>query len=159
MHSKAGAHAGDAELLASIRRDYEKQIQFVDSLVGDFLAKMKETGLYDKSMIIVTADQGVSWNMKAPVRALSANSADLIFPVPLFIKLPGQKDGEVSDRDAQLLDIMPTVAAVAGVKIPWPVAGTDLFAPAATPREKVMFDSSNRRFAYPENFAISQPAP
>lgn len=151
--------AGDAEMLARIRQDYEKQIQFVDSLVGEFVARLKQAGLYDQSMIIVTADHGVSWNVNAPGRSLSAGSADLIFPVPLFIKLPGQTEGKVSGRDAQLLDIMPTVAAVAGVKIPWPVAGRDLFAPAARSREKVMFDSSNRRFAYPDNFAISQPTP
>jgi arylsulfatase A-like enzyme len=81
----------------------------------------------------------------------------MIFPVPLFIKLPGQKDGKVSNEDVQLIDILPTIAAVAGVRVPWTVAGRDAFAANHPSRQKIMIDASGRTFAYPDTFAETTP--
>jgi hypothetical protein len=149
--------AGNVALLARLRGDYEKQIEFVDSELGAFLDKLKQAGLYDQSLIIVTSDHGVSWNTAAPGRTLSDANADMIFPVPLFIKLPGQKDGKVSNEDVQLIDILPTIAAVAGVRVPWTVAGRDAFAANYPSRQKIMIDASGRTFAYPDTFAETTP--
>ena len=149
--------AGDTALLDRVHGDYESQIQFVDREFGAFLAKLKQAGLYDRAVIVVTSDHGVSWKSEAPGRTLNAASAPMIFPVPLFIKLPGQTEGRVSAEDAQLIDLAPTIASIAGVSVPWPVAGRDLFAPSGAPREKIMFDSSGRKFAYPPNFAETIP--
>ncbi len=145
--------AGNAALVQRLRNDYEMQLQFVDRELGNFLDTLKRAGLYDKSLIVVTSDHGVSWKVEAPGRVLSAANADMIFPVPLLIKLPGQTDARISNRDVQLIDLLPTIAAVAGVQVPWPVAGRDVFAPNQMAREKVMIDASGRRFAYPNTFA------
>ena len=75
--------------------------------------------------------------------------------MPLFIKLPGQGEGKVSDVDAQLIDLTPTIAAIVGVRIPWQTAGHDLFAPPPAAREKIMIDANGKKFAYPPNFAAS----
>jgi len=147
------AFAGDAKLLRHLHENYELQIEYVDRELGRFIDKLKQAGLYDRSLIVVTSDHGVSWKTEAPGRVLSEKNAGMIFPVPLFIKLPGQSEGKVSSVDAQLIDITPTVAAVAGVKVPWPTAGHDLFGPAAAPRRKIMIDSSGKIFAYPPTFA------
>jgi hypothetical protein len=78
------------------------------------------------------------------VRRWTDATADMIFPVPLLIKLPGQTQGGVSSGDAQLIDLVTTVAAVAGVRVPWPVAGRDLFGPPGPPREKVWSTATGR---------------
>ncbi len=147
--------AGNTALLGRLRNDYLEQIEFVDSELGKFLDRLKQSGIYDRSLIIVTSDHGVSWKPEAPGRTLTNANADMILPVPLFIKLPGQREGRVSSQDAQLIDLVPTIAAVAGIRVPWQVAGHDLFATDPAPREKVMIDSSDKRFAYPPDFAAT----
>ena len=145
--------AGNSQLLQQLRESYELQVQYVDSELGRFIDKLKQAGLYDSALIVVTSDHGVSWNAAAPGRVLSAANAAMIFPVPLFIKLPGQSEGKVSTEDAQLIDLTPTIAAVVGVKVPWPTAGHDLFGSSTPAREKIMIDATGKKFAYPPNFA------
>ena len=148
---------GNTALLSRLRGDYEKQVQFVDRELGIFLDTLKQAGLYDDALIVVTSDHGVSWHPEAPGRILSEANADMIFPVPLFIKLPQQKEASVSRKDVQLIDLLPTIASIAGVPVPWQVAGRDAFAADAAPREKIMIDSNGRTFAYSGSFAESVP--
>ena len=151
--------AENDSLLRRLRNDYLMQIEFVDREFGEFLGRLKQAGLYDRALIVVTSDHGVSWKTDAPGRTLSDANADMIFPVPLFIKLPGQTEGRVSSEDAQSIDLVPTIAAVAGVNVPWQVAGHNLFGPPGPQREKIMIDSSGRKFAYPADFAETVPKP
>ena len=153
------AFAGNATLLKRLHNDYEKQIGFVDRELGDFLDKLKQAGIYEQSAIIVTSDHGVSWKDEAPGRVLSEANADMIFPVPLLIKLPGQTDGRVSSDDVQLIDLVPTIAAIAGSHVPWQVAGRDIYASGIGSRQKIMIDANGHTFAYPNDFAktVSHP--
>jgi arylsulfatase A-like enzyme len=144
-------------VIQRLRRDYEMQVQFVDRELGRFLDKLKQLGIYDRALIVVTSDHGVSWKNEAPGRPLSDASAEMIFPVPLFIKLPGQTEGHVSTEDAQLIDLVPTIAEVAGITVPWRVAGHDLFEPAGSARQKIMVDLNGKIFAYPSTFAETGP--
>jgi hypothetical protein len=153
------ALAGDATVIQRLRRDYEMQVQFVDRELGRFLDKLKQAGIYDRALIVVTSDHGVSWKSQAPGRPLSEANAEMIFPVPLFIKLPGQTQGYVSTEDAQLIDLVPTIAGVAGVKVPWHVAGRDLFEFDGQDRQKIMVDEKGKKFAYPSTFAETNPRP
>ncbi len=148
--------AGDTQLLQRLRADYTTQIEFVDRELGRFLDRLKQAGLYDRSLIVVTSDHGVSWKSEAPGRTLRDSNAEMIFPVPLFIKLPGQSEGKVSSQDAQSIDLVATIATVVGVHVPWNTAGHDLFAPPSTARDKVMVDGNGKRFSYPPTFASSR---
>jgi hypothetical protein len=149
--------AGKREVLEGLRNAYEMQVEFVDREVGGFLARLKETGVYDQALVIITVDHGVSWKIDAPGRVLTEANADMIFPVPLFIKLPGQKVGNVSAADVQSIDLLPTIATIVGVDIPWPVAGRNIYAPNPAPRQKIMVDATGRRFEYPPTFAATVP--
>lgn len=147
--------AGNREVIENLRNDYEMQVEFVDRELGEFLDRLKEAGIYDQALVIVTADHGVSWKLDAPGRVLSAANADMIFPIPLFIKLPGQKKPGVSDADVQSIDLLPTIAAVVGVKVPWTVAGRDIYGANSAPRKKIIIDANGRRFEYPPTFAAT----
>ncbi|HUI84741.1 MAG TPA: sulfatase-like hydrolase/transferase [Candidatus Binatia bacterium] len=149
------AFAGDTSLLEHLRHSYELQVQFVDGELGRFIDRLKQAGLYGGALIVIASDHGVSWKPEAPGRVLRRANADMILPVPLFIKLPGQSAGRVSMQDAQSIDLAPTIAAAAGVRVPWQVAGHDLFAPGGAPRQKVMIDASGKVFAFPPDFAES----
>ena len=42
---------------------------------------------------------------------------------PLIVKAPGQTEGRVDDTNMQTIDIVPTIADLIGVDIPWEVDG------------------------------------
>jgi hypothetical protein len=50
---------------------------------------------------------------------------DVLYP-PLLIKAPGLDAGAVSDADAETIDILPTLADLLGIDIPWEVDGVSL---------------------------------
>lgn len=99
----------------SLRHSYQRhllQLAYVDSLLGEALDRLDATGLFDESLIVVTADHGVSFREGESARELSGGNAVDILSVPLFIKRPGQRAGEILDQPAQTADILPTVAEI-----------------------------------------------
>ena len=68
---------------------YVLQVGFTDRVIGLLLDKLEAAGLYDRALIVVTADHGMSFRSDAPPRIVTdANVAD-IAAVPLFVKYPG----------------------------------------------------------------------
>ena len=50
-------------------------------------------------------------------------------PVPLFIKAPFQAHGRIDDRPTETVDILPSVADMIGIELPWAVDGRSVFGP------------------------------
>ena len=102
------------------------QTGFADKLLGDLLVKLKTVGLYERALVIVVADHGVSISAGVNRRNLSPHNLHDILPVPLLVKLPHQDQGLISDRNVQVVDILPTIAEVLNVDLPWRVDGRSL---------------------------------
>ena len=103
------------------------QVGFADKLLGDLIARLKKIGLYESSLLIVTADHGISFGPGVARRRLSPENLQDVLPVPLLVKLPYQERGVVSDRIVQTVDIFPTIVDVLGVVLPWRFDGRSLF--------------------------------
>ena len=107
------------------------QVGYLDALVGDLLRRLERTGLYDEALIVLTSDHGVTFEAGAPARGLGPRPVapgtmhDLAW-VPLLVKAPGQTEGRVDDRNALSIDVVPTVADLLGIEIPWAVDGVSL---------------------------------
>jgi hypothetical protein len=99
------------------------QTQYSDRLVGALLDKLRERGLYDRAVIVVAADHGVSFRTGQPRRPINGANAPDIASVPLFVKWPGQRAGKVDERAVRTIDVLPTIAKAAGVRLPWDVDG------------------------------------
>lgn len=99
------------------------QIGLVDTLLGKLLAQLKSNGLYERSLLVVTADHGVSFLPGDFRRIVTDTTFQDIMPVPLFIKAPGQHTGRISDRAVEITDIVPTIADVLGIDLPWSADG------------------------------------
>jgi hypothetical protein len=82
--------------------------------------------LYDRALVIVTADHGASFRPGGYMRGVETEDLADIAAVPLFVRYPGQRMGQVDRRDAKTIDIVPTIADVIGVRIPWHVDGYSL---------------------------------
>ena len=85
------------------------QTQFADLELQRLWAKLKAEGLWDKSLIVVAADHGVAFPKAMQRRRINRDTAAEIAPIPLFIKAPGQKKGEVDDAYVETIDIVPTI--------------------------------------------------
>jgi hypothetical protein len=126
VHENDRPWGSDGWLITQAQQRYLLQAAYTDRLVGDLLAHMKQLELYDPALIVVVADHGGAFVAGESRRVLGPrNQAEVLF-VPLFVKLPGQRAGRVVDTPASTLDILPTVASVLGVSVPWPVEGRSL---------------------------------
>lgn len=119
-----GPSFGDKWLLEQGYQRHVMQAGLVDKMVGDLVARLKQVGIYDKALIVITADNGESFlhanhdrHVADPVTFTDIAST------PLLIKLPGQHKGDYDDRHVRTFDVVPTVAAAAGVTMPWKVEG------------------------------------
>ncbi len=115
---------------------YLLQLSFLDRLLGDLLRTLEESGLYDRALVIVTADHGVSFQPGKSRRVVNRQNFADIMSVPLFIKLPHQREGSLSDRNVELIDVLPTIVEVLGFEAPWPMDGSSVFGAAPERLEK-----------------------
>ena len=131
------------------------QLAYTDQLLGQVIQKLKDTGQYDKSLVIFTADHGEGFTPGSPARRFSEANAHQLAWVPVFIKAPGQAEGKVDDRNWEQVDLLPTIADYLDVDIPWQVEGISALAGKRTTKEKVFYDSPGKPIQVEptENFA------
>jgi hypothetical protein len=103
------------------------QLAFTDTQIGRLLARLRETGIYDKCLLIVTADHGVSFKVGDSRRAVTDANLPDILSIPLFVKAPGQQSGAISDRNVETIDILPTITELLGIELLLPVDGISVF--------------------------------
>lgn len=121
------------------------QVQYVDTLLGELLARLRAIGLYDDALVIVTADHGASLRPGASFRVPYPETFADVAAVPLLVKRPGQRRGQVSDANVETVDLLPTVAAELGVRLPWQTDGENVFAASRAPRPtKTMLQGGTR---------------
>lgn len=111
------------------------QVGLVDRLLGDLLDRLEETGLYDRSLVIVTADHGVSFRPGDRRRGITPTNVGDIALVPFFVKRPGQEEGAIVDRQVWTTDIVPTIADALGTPLPYTADGRSVFDPSGARSE------------------------
>jgi hypothetical protein len=117
---------------------YLLQLGFVDRLLGRLVARLKGQGMYDDTLVVVTADHGFAWKVGVPTRrSVNRSNVDELGPVPLFVKAPRQTRGRVNDALARTLDVTPTIADVLGVPLGYRADGRSAFSRAVRARSVV----------------------
>ena len=135
-----------APLVELAHQQHLLQVAYTDRLVGQVMAKLKAEGLWDKSLVVLGADHGIGWTPGEPSRALGRRNAPNLMWVPQFIKAPGQDHGVVDDRNWEQGDLLPTVARLAGIQVPWKTDGASQAGPPTRTRtDKWWFDVPGRR--------------
>lgn len=114
------------------------QLGFADRLIGSLVARLKREGMYDDTMIVVTADHGFAWKVGVETRrSVDITNVDELGPVPLIVKRPGPPRGRVSGALARTLDVAPTIADVLNVPLGYRPDGRSAFTPAVSARRTV----------------------
>jgi hypothetical protein len=119
---------GDPELAIQAQQRHLLQVGYTDLALGRILDRLEETGVYDESLVVVVADHGVSFRPHGERRRVEPGNMEEIAFVPLFVKPPGQTEGRIDDEHARVTDILPTIADVLGVRVPWETDGRSLLA-------------------------------
>lgn len=99
------------------------QAQAADKLVGQLMDRLRDDGVFDDSLVVLTADHGEAFVPESLGRAVDADNIPYIMWTPLFVKAPGQSEGAVDDGNVEAVDVMPTIADQLGVDLPWDVDG------------------------------------
>lgn len=120
------------------------QAQYTDRLIGELLDGLRDEGLYDDSVVIVAADHGASFEVRTSTRNVADSTIDAIAYAPLLIKRPGQAKGSIDDSNLMSFDLLPTIADILDLPIPWAVDGAPAGSPAIAARgdEKLIYDIS-----------------
>ena len=138
---REGRWSDDRWAAALNHHRYLLQVGYVDTLLGRLVARLREVGIYDDALVVITADHGASLQPGLSFRQPEDyfSFADIV-AVPLFIKQSAQRQGDVVDANVEVIDIIPTLAAELGIELPWSPDGANVLDPAHAPRpSKVMF--------------------
>ncbi|GGF85611.1 hypothetical protein GCM10010912_33650 [Paenibacillus albidus] len=104
-------------------REYLTAVNYADYALGTFIDKLKETGLWDKSVLVVYGDHFGLNKKKFDAKKLSEalgipyHKQISTFNVPLMIHLPGQLHGKIIKQTGGQVDILPTVANIMGIDL------------------------------------------
>ncbi|MDP6557831.1 MAG: sulfatase [Pirellulaceae bacterium] len=100
-------------------------IESLDDGVGRIIRALKEQNLYDKTLVIFTSDNGGYLNYGSKYRNISSNGPlrgqktqlyEGGHRVPTIVSWPGKVKPAVTGATCHSVDLLPTIAALAGVE-------------------------------------------
>lgn len=105
-------------------RLYDGEIAYDDAQVGRLIASLKELGVYENTVLAVTADhgEGLGEHGEKTHGFFVYNST---LHVPLLVKVPGA-GAKAIEKEASLVDVMPTMLQALRLPIPPGVQGRSL---------------------------------
>ena len=149
------------------RAAYFAAVDFLDEILGDFLALLDRDGFLDNTVIVYTSDHGelagehgIWWKNTWHEAATH---------VPLIVSLPEHRNGNLDAREIRtpvsLADLFPTLCGTAGMDRPDGLDGVDLTdvlkggsGPALDDRVGVITESPNPRWGAGTEFRMIRSA-
>jgi hypothetical protein len=129
---------GDEFLTRHNEQRYLLQLRYSDRLLGTMIAGLKRAGIYDQTLIAVTADHGIAFQVGVQTRrSVSDSNVEELTPVPMILKAPGQHQGRTSSTLVSTVDLAPTIADVLGYRLGYPHDGRSAFSRAIRRRHRV----------------------
>ncbi len=104
---------------------YAGEIAYTDHCIGQVIDKLKELGLYDSTLIIITSDHGEMLGEHGELTHSYFIYQGAI-RVPLIFKLPGPSKPARIKSIAGIVDIVPPVCGLLNIETPKQVQGIDL---------------------------------
>jgi choline-sulfatase len=104
---------------------YDGEVAASDAIVGEFLARLKRVGLYDRAIVFLVSDHGEGLGDHGEQEHGILLYREVLH-VPLLLKLPGSREG--GSRVAEpvgLIDIVPTVVSLLRLELR-PLIGASL---------------------------------
>lgn len=115
----SGMDIQDRDVLAELLADYDTAIRYVDQQIGRIVNMLKERGLYDETLLVITADHGEEFGEHGVYRD-HWSTYEGTQRIPLIIKPPADSTASPGIRDQLVtnVDLAPTLADIAGFDAP-----------------------------------------
>lgn len=125
-HANSTGNASQGTI-RSLEERYRANIKYVDAAVGALFTRLKSAGLYNESMIVLTADHGDAF-FKHGRFGHNTDLYDDMVRIPLIIKFPNTQKVRPARRTSltETIDLMPTILDYVGLPIPEQVEGESL---------------------------------
>jgi arylsulfatase A-like enzyme len=155
-----GARSGkyDARDREQIVALYDGAIRFTDEQIGLLIEGLRERGLLDRTLVVVTADHGEElWDHGSFFHGQSLY--DELLHVPLLVRLPGGAHaGTVVTDQVRAIDFVPTMAQV--LQVPAPFAQGRSLVPLMDGRDAgtpPLLFARAANVQFPHRFAVRSP--
>lgn len=133
--------------------DYAVEIEWFDKHLGDMLRALEEIGELDKTLVIVTSDNGM------PFPRAKANCYEYGIHMPLAIRWGAQAPGgRIVDDLIGFVDLTATILDLAGIAPPtdFPISGRSIRPLLTSPQQGVVDRSRNAIFAARERHSSAR---
>ena len=160
---------------------YGDVVSEIDWSVGEILAALKRTGIDEKTLVVFTSDNG-PWLLygnhggsAGELREGKGTRFEGGMRVPCVMRWPGKiPEGTVCDELASTMDLLPTLAALVGAKVPTDriIDGKDIrplmfAAPGAVSPHEVFYYYGGRnlngirsgkwKLMFPQRYSVPSP--
>lgn len=112
---------------------FAAMVDYLDTQVGEIIAKLKEEGIYDNTLIVFTSDNGPHleggadpnyFDSNGPLKGFKRDLYEGGIRVPMIAVWNGKiKKGTTSDHISAFWDVFPTVAEMIGAEPPANIDG------------------------------------
>jgi len=137
------------EAMDHLNRRYQALVTMTDVHFGRFIEKLKENGMYEDTLIILTSDHGNFLGERDYIGKNYIPCYNELCNIPLLVHMPGGAQAGVHRKGiTQNIDIMPTVLDYHGIPCPDTVTGKSM-------REAAEHDGPGREYALFGTFGLS----
>ena len=118
-----------------LRQGYYASVSYVDALLGDLIAHLKEIGIYENTIIVIWGDHG--WKLGDHNSWGKMTNYNIDLKVPVIIRSPNQpKRGIETDAITELVDLFPTICELAKIDVPHYMQGLSMVPLMNNPNQK-----------------------
>lgn len=127
----------DSIVRQDVARVYSN-IEILDRQIGEAIQKLKDAGLYDKTIIVFCSDNG------GPLPRGKREIYDSGLHLPFIVRFPKGAGAGRTDRMISFVDLAPTTLSLAGIKPPEYMQGQAFLGPYKSAPRKYIFGSGDR---------------
>ena len=128
---------GDPWLVKVSYQRHLLQLGLADRLLGELLGRVRRLGLFRDALVVVVADHGIGFHVGVERRTVTPRNVEDLAPVPLIVKLPGQRRGRIVDAHVETIDVLPTILELARVRTNRRMDGRSLLRPVGSQADRV----------------------
>ena len=126
-----GAVAGPAGYAIQGLQRLQLQLAYVDRVLGRILTRLHRTGLYERALVAVIADHGAAFIPGSGRRKVNQRERRLDPSRSALRQASRPTAWPDIPRPVQTIDLLPTIADVLGIRMPWRVDGRSLLSHAS----------------------------
>ncbi len=121
----------DPKDIARIKTLYEGEVLYADTLFGEFLDGLRETGYLGSSVVVLTSDHGEEFKERGGFQHGRLNEEHV--RIPLILRHPEGRSPLRTEVLASNVDLLPTLLSLAGIEPAGEFDGRDLTRLSAAP--------------------------